>query len=486
MLFLQYYRRKVDVTNLPQMLSSAVICAEWAVQCPVEIVLTSALSSLSLVCQSLIDVKMPTGMTCGVSLYTCVISKSGERKSGADKLFMEPVENFQRKLDGEREREIIVHNAMIDLWNARVRAVKKRIRQAADRNEDLTALQEELVAAYNAKPVAKRVPQWLYHNVTMEALQRNLAEVWPHACLTSSEGETIFSGHAMRHLGAVARFWDCPAMYRVDRVSSLPLVLKDVRLTLSLMTQREVFDRFAKKNNALAQHLGLLSRFLICEPFSRQGERVVMMEEHRSTEAVDRFNGRTKELLEASYQAVLNGKDRQVMTFTSGAAAKWRAMSLEIEEGLRPNGQFFNISGYASKIAENVARMAALFQYFCTGDTEIEEDTMDSAISVAAFYAAEFQEIFQAKEELKPEHYGVLLEDFLRKEDAKYEGGTDRINFSYLQQYGPKPLRVAEKLLIAIQQLADRSLVVLEIRDGGKKVVLLLSTFPRLRRPSQT
>ncbi|MBD1301051.1 DUF3987 domain-containing protein, partial [Pseudomonas aeruginosa] len=63
-------------------------------QAPIELVLASALTTISMLCQPLIDVKRPGEMTGPVSLLTIIIANSGERKTTVEKIFLSHIREY--------------------------------------------------------------------------------------------------------------------------------------------------------------------------------------------------------------------------------------------------------------------------------------------------------------------------------------------------------------------------------------------------------
>lgn len=70
------------------LLKDMLIEVAEATQAPLELVLASALSTISLLCQPLIDVERPGKMIGPVSLMVISIAQSGERKSTVESMFM--------------------------------------------------------------------------------------------------------------------------------------------------------------------------------------------------------------------------------------------------------------------------------------------------------------------------------------------------------------------------------------------------------------
>ena len=77
-----------------------------------------------------------------------------------------------------------------------------------------------------------------------------------------------------------------------------------------------------------------------------------------------------------------------VLVFSPAARATWIASSDHVEAQLGPNGELNEISGFANKMAEQAARIAAVLTKFEDPDaTEIDELMVSRGIMLAQHYA---------------------------------------------------------------------------------------------------
>jgi hypothetical protein len=110
-----------------------------------------------------------------------------------------------------------------------------------------------------------------------------------------------------------------------------------------------------------------------------------------------KFRERIRELLHrrlAMNSDMGEGK-RIELNFSPEAQAEWGNMFNRIEAEIRPGGVFCENRDYASKIAENIARIAAVFHTFQgEAGTEIPVETLRSATKLALWYAHQFIALF--------------------------------------------------------------------------------------------
>jgi putative DNA primase/helicase len=72
----------------------------------------------------------------------------------------------------------------------------------------------------------------------------------------------------------------------------------------------------------------------------------------------------------------------------------WVLFHNRIEQELRSGGDFYEVRDVASKIADNVARLAALFHLFVGIEGDIGLDALESAIQIATWHLNESKRFF--------------------------------------------------------------------------------------------
>ena len=82
------------------------------------------------------------------------------------------------------------------------------------------------------------------------------------------------------------------------------------------------------------------------------------------------------------------------MSLTEDAKAAWVVFHDEIEAQLANGGELYDIRDVASKVADNAARLAALFQLFEGSASAISADAFESASRVAAWHLNEAKRFF--------------------------------------------------------------------------------------------
>ncbi|MGV2861018.1 MULTISPECIES: DUF3987 domain-containing protein [unclassified Pseudomonas] len=124
---------------------------------------------------------------------------------------------------------------------------------------------------------------------------------------------------------------------------------------------------------------------------------------------------------------------------------------------------------HASKLADNVARVAALFHFFEKRGGDIAMETLEAAIDVCFWYSDEFLRMFASlpQEEIDAHELDAWLQ--LRR-----EFGERFVAKNAILQKGPGQLRKVKRLDQAIEVLSSQGKVLLS-KSGN---VTYLDLFP--------
>lgn len=297
--------------------------------------------------------------------------------------------------------------------------------------------------------------QLLYSNTTPIGFIEGLKESSHSACLCEAEGERFFKSKIIDDLGLLNQAWGGDPIV-VNRKNKR-IVIPSPRCTLSIMVQGTVFEKVMRSRGDEFVGIGFLARGFISYPESTQGYR---LRKYRPGDLpnIDRFNARSLELLNKQvhlFKSNAHRPERTTLTFTTLAQAEWEHIYEWIERACRAGGIFFQNRDYASKMAENVARLAAVFHAFegCDG-TQISHEHLISAARIVFWYANEFLRLFSppSPTEIMVKNARTLdawLIDYMRDSNSFY------VPKSYLLTSGPNGLRKADLLDVALQRLVD-------------------------------
>ena len=435
------------------------------VQSPIGIALASALSTAAACTQHLADVMCPGGGLSPISLYVLVSANSGERKTSTDRQFMRCISDFEKTRRNTSNQSSASQAAAQDIWKGRLSVLKKALNKAISENDkkSLSILEEDLKNHYASFPSIPTEFRMLFEDATMPALLRELANSCNSAYLSSSEGGILLGRTGGDYLFYMNKLWDGEDL-RVDRVKERSFTVSNVRLSLSAMMQDKTLLHFARRKDGFAKSSGFLARCLTIAPQSTQGYRFNSFSEHQTSENkdyIDWFYGRASTLL----NQISGGKDssRHVISFSPEAAKIWQHFYVQVESELRDRGTLADIREFASKISNNMSRIAAVLHLFCGLKGDISAETAIFSADLCKTFISEFKKIFGHKDPVAQAYKNAHeLHKFLyeRSNGIPYQEVPKR----WLCQYGP--CRLSIDFDVAVKILCDKG--ILNITHGPK------------------
>jgi putative DNA primase/helicase len=444
---------------LPDCIRAAVLEVLGFVQAPVPLVASSALAALSLAIQAHHDMKRAEKLSGPVGLFLLTIADSGERKSTCDGFFTQEIHKYEAEQAEAAKPLLKCYRAALDAWEAKGSGIKDGIRAGAKAGKDTAPLEEKLRDLELDKPEPPRVPRLTYGDATPESLKWSLAKVWPSGGVVSSEAGSVFGAHGMnkefimRNLATFDQLWD-GADIATERRSTESFTVRGARLTIALQVQEATLRAFLDQSGELARGIGFLARCLVAWPESTIGRRP-FRESSDAWPCLGTFNRRIASILNCEAPIDEDGALTPAMlTFTADAKAEWVAFHDRTERELRDGGKFHDVKDVASKIADNAARMAALFHVF--------EGAAGAAVGVGSFQAAARIAEWHLNEARR--FFGELalpsgLADAARLEtwviDRCKRNGTTRVPNMEIQQYGPRGIRAKAQIEDALAVLQE-------------------------------
>lgn len=237
---------------LPPTIKRAVEeCVHFS-QPPIPLAVASALSSVSVAAQGLIDVARGESLIGPVSLYMLTLAESGERKTTIDNFFTEPIRKWERKKREQFKDDIKNFEVDNTNWNALMEGLKEALKKSK-KNEDvqkIESLQLEIKELITKKPKVPILPRIIYVDYTPEALGSMLASGHHSAALISNEGGTFLGAHGMnpeslmRNLSLTNTLWEGQSTPCDRRAIEKSFILQGARLTIGISVQPEAFQSF--------------------------------------------------------------------------------------------------------------------------------------------------------------------------------------------------------------------------------------------------
>ncbi|KAA0943747.1 DUF3987 domain-containing protein [Pseudomonas sp. ANT_H14] len=429
------------------LLQSAVDEAQNNIMAPRALIFMSALTAIAVVVQGLIDVRKPNGQVVPTSLMLLAIANSGERKSTVENVFLGPVRDFQQQQSLIYQSQVQQWQVQHDIWSTRRKAILKGINKKAGQGQPTQDDEQQLLVHQANQPVEPKAFKLLYEDSTSEALFLGLHENLPTAGLTSSEGGGVLGGRAFNDLSKMNSIWSGDSI-TVDRKTAKSFVLNGARLTVSIMAQESAVSDYIKRRGEASRGVGLWARFLVCHPQSTQGYRV-RLNGTQSWEHRGYFVERMTELLQQNVVLLQEpAREKQVIKFTSEAADRWHKLFNDIEQAIRPGGQFEGAGDHASKLADNIARVAALLHCFEKLDGDIALNTLDTAIDFCRSSSNDFLKLF-----MPPPQECLDADELDNWLDRVRNTGERLVRKNYIRQHCPNKLREKNRLDRALEVL---------------------------------
>ncbi|MBI4468897.1 MAG: DUF3987 domain-containing protein [Acidobacteria bacterium] len=348
------------VEALPEPLRTMVIDVALTRQVPVDLPAMLALSATALVASGSFEIRLNDAHSEPLNIYTLTALPSGERKSGTFRDMVAPLERAEKEMIEEAEPIIAEASQLRAIEDARLKNLRDKAAKTSDSAVRLQATEDAVKLAQSLTPVSA-LPRLLTDDVTPERLAGLLFEQNGRMGLFSAEGgifeiingryskngkpnvEVLIKGHAGDTL-------------IVDRMGRAEHVERPA-LTIGLSPQPWVVEDLG--NNKTFRGRGLLNRFLYSFPESLVGTREYKDIAVNRT-ARDAYGQAIRELMTLTLAVRLEDRPA-TLCLSTDASLLWRVYAGEIERAQAPGKPLSGISGWASKLAGAVARIAGGF-----------------------------------------------------------------------------------------------------------------------------
>ena len=402
--------KAVPFNALTPTIRGAVESIQQMTQAPLGLILHCVLSGASLATQTGYTVKYIGGRITTPALYLLAIAASGERKSSVDTLVFNSIKEFFKTLKDE--------------------------------------------TGANSIPI--------YKNISPYALVRNLYLLSHSAALINDEAAKNFQDPMMDDLTLLNDIWSGSQHDYIRKNESF--FIEQSACTISWMIQTKQFRNILKKHGEELVDIGFWARFLICFPLSTQGNRYIQKGFTPDTTGYQAYCQRVREILEEHKDLFVPGnqplpRSRKNLVFSPDAQDLLVEKYNFIEHQMNLNNTLSEHRQYASKIIENIARVAGIFHVFEGHDgLEISLPTLHSATQIVDWYTNEYICIFSNQNDSEEI---TLAAQKIHRFLLNYHNSTSQysIKKNYILQHGPSSIRKAFILDAALQKLSELGLV---------------------------
>lgn len=383
---------RIDAFHL--VIRNAIEEVQYNVQAPDALIGMSFLSTMSVACQGLIDVKLPKGEVKPVSLNVLVKAESGERKTTVDNIVAAPVYTHDEKSLQQHEELMRQFSVIHKAWKTVDAAIRSKIAKAVKVGENPAEHFHELAEHAKIDPIKPNMQRIIYQNATDSALMEAIKGDGKSIAIMSDEGEVVLRGGLMDKVGLRNKGWDGPRILVFDRATTGSSIARNPRVTTSIMVQNAVLDAYLEKKGAVARGSGHWARYLVGAPVSTQGFRFIDMWE-ATWNHLPVFHARVQELLNQYHAMAETGLVlRKLIEFDDDAKAEW-VRTFNFIEGLIQPWQYLNdVHDFAAKVMEIIARIAAILHFFTKQEGRINVDTLNRAKAIVEWHIHEFKRMF--------------------------------------------------------------------------------------------
>lgn len=436
-------------------LRAVVEAVQGVTLAPVAIPAQSALAVASLAVMGHANVQTLGGPR-PPSLYVLTVAASGERKSSCDALLMAALRDYEREQATVRRTEWTAWKNKHELW----KGDRDRILAEAKKTKGVSRIASEAdLAALGPEPAEPASPERVVTEPTYEGLTKLFAQGQPALGIFSDEGGQFLGGFAMardnrqKTLAALNDLWQGNPIRRTRQGDS-SFTLYGRRLAVHLMVQPGVARAFM--SDPMAADTGFLPRFLVCEPPSTIGGRFSHLV-RPDDGALKAFSQRLREVLETPMP--MNSETRELtprtVPLSKDAYKMLLTFSDEIESAQATNGDLAHITGYASKVAEQACRIAAVLTLWRDLQApEVAAPNMSDAITLAKFYLSEAARLANSNAISPATMQAEALRTWLLAEWVHPE-----ITAREAVQFGPNALRETAKIRAAFGVLEQHGWV---------------------------
>lgn len=443
------------------------------VQAPDAMIGMGMINAISMACQGLIDVKLPTGQVRPVSQNLLLVAESGERKSTVSTLLLAPFHEADKKAQVEHKLKLDHYQAEYGAWAAKGKGLRSAISRAASKGKSTSELESQLLEHALSTPIKPRLRHFLRQDITAKAVMEAVQGNGESIAIATDEGQMLFKSEAMSHVGLLNRLWDSPEVLPLDRAENEHLVAMNPRVSVSIMTQHEPLKQFLDRRGSVAKGSGHWARYLVGWPRSMMGFRRVDDVEP-VCEHLPIFHARIRELLGAHREMIEAGTiTREVIAFSVDAKARWVDLASQTEGMLRQGEYLSDINDFASKVMEILARLAAAMHYFGGEGGDVSLDTLNRAFEIVHWHVDEYKYLFSPQFVLPQDQLDAqATESYLRTRVWRGYSSNTCVPKNYVLRNGP--VRNRARLNAALELLVSQGVLQTYVGYQDRKTYLQL------------
>ncbi|WP_374499707.1 DUF3987 domain-containing protein [Pseudoxanthomonas sp.] len=430
---------------------------------PPKLAYYGAVAAAGALAQLHVDVQMPVGGIVSAGVYVLLQGASGERKTKVDECLFGELRKPNKAQRNRYVMECETYKVHEGIWERKNKVLMDALGRACAAGRETDAIELEITKNAMVRPVAPTDTKLVFGDVTIEALKNKLSQS-SNAVLLSSDGKKILKNLLLQNDADMNQIWSSEHI-DVERVTRQGYTSDEPRLTFSVMIQTDALSRIMLDKGKEGKESGFFARVLFIDVGSTMGERVIDVIESPAPD-LEAYNQRAAALYAEYVEAVDTGRyTRRLLKFSAEAARVWIAYFNYVESNIKAGRRYEKAGDHASKLANNVARVAADLHVLEGFEGEIGMDCLLCAIALCDEASRDYMKHLAPKNEDEIE--AIELKDWLVK---KYVSkGICWVELNKLLQFGPHRMRSAKTIHRCLEVLErDEYLVVWPPGSGGR------------------
>lgn len=473
-----------------EMIWEAIKEAAIITQAPGRLITSVVKPVCATVSQGLYVVESPVGSIHPLIINSLIAAPSGERKTTVEKLFTRGITVFVKVINKQIREMNKNYSTEIELWQTEKTNIRRKLSKAQKKGD---AFEEQVAYQSHLARRPKKVPYLTIINddFTIDALLQSLNENFPVASIITSEGAKVLDDANMKSIPFLNKLWD-GADVHVTRISRPSYWLQNARLSTSLQIQPDVLKKIVEKRFVELRNSGYFARAIFTLPNSTIGKRPVYAVNNK-TKKLDRLTWRLMEMLLELFKALSDPNfERHVLKLDQEAAHIWLQFANDVEQKMGQGGCYQSATDHASKLPENVLRLAAVFHAVEFGKGDISAKTLHLAIHLCLLCSQDFMNCFvplpqdiQDAQRLQKYLYENMYVYLQNRQPHEIYFDERHVRRNRVRQCGP--LKNSERLNQALRILYQQGTIGLveEIRQQGKGTIYI-DLLPNFLRPNFT
>ncbi|OAX67005.1 hypothetical protein A6R71_16655 [Xanthomonas translucens pv. arrhenatheri] len=461
---------------------AAVLESNEANQSPEKMAYYIAATACCAAAQGLFDVDRPTVGPVGLSMYTLICAKSGERKTRLDSEFFDAFIQMGDELAAAEVERAVQDRRALRAWTRKDRALNAKYAAQVKNGEDTAQTDQQISLHEMSEPVEREAMKLVFKDANVQSIKKGLAAL-PAVAWLSSDSWKLLNEAILPSDVDFCQIWSGERL-DVARVTTGNFVVADPRLTKSLMLQPDKLVTLMRGRGKESIGSGYMARLLFSHVGSTQGKRKARMAPVSRT-ARNRFTDNLKELLREYIDSAQGPKvPRKILKLSPEGAHVWLLYLDHVEHQINPGGRYHGATDHASKLADMAARLAAAFHVTERFEGDIGVDCVLAAIALCDEASEDYMEHIVPKSQ--DELDAMRLYDWMRSRivlpprQTRIKRYVDLREITTLMKFCPYEFRGA-KIHRLLGILETKGLVRISrhrTKAGGEAAIVEFTTPP--------